>query len=115
MDYFKEVNEGKTFTFPHCWKELRGSPKFEEGFESYMASLMGSKTAKDASVIDLDGGQPATSSTSRASRPRGHKATKADMKRDVATLHLVGTLKDLYAEKEMSNGMRGNVGTRKTP
>ncbi|KAM0839524.1 hypothetical protein ACQ4PT_060269 [Festuca glaucescens] len=44
--------------------------------------------------------------TSRASRPRGHKATKADMKRDASALHLVGILKDLYAEKEMSTDKR---------
>jgi hypothetical protein len=64
------------------------------------------KNAKEATVIDLDGGVPCTSNTSRASRQRGHKSTKADMKCDASAMHLVGTLKDLYAEKEMSTNKR---------
>jgi hypothetical protein len=71
-----------------------------------MASLIGSKTAKDTTVIDLDGGQPCGSSASRASRPRGHKATKANMKRYASAMHLFGTLKVLYAEKEVSTDKR---------
>lgn len=43
LDYFKTVNEGRTFAFPHCWKDLRGTPKFDEEYEAYMASLIVSK------------------------------------------------------------------------
>jgi hypothetical protein len=56
LNYFKTVNEGRTFAFSQCWKELQSTSKFNEGYESYMARLIGSKTAKDATVIDLDGG-----------------------------------------------------------
>ena len=97
------MNEGRTFAFPHCWKELRGTAKFDEGFEAYKATLIGSKSA---TVIDADGGPACTSSTTRAVRPRGHKSTKADMKRDASAMHLVGTLKDLYAEKEEATDKR---------
>ncbi|KAM0870738.1 hypothetical protein ACQ4PT_039815 [Festuca glaucescens] len=67
-----------------------------------MATLTGNKTAKDATVIDLDGGQPCGSSASRASRPRGHKSTKADMKRDASPMLLFGTLKEMHADREAS-------------
>ncbi|KAK1684735.1 hypothetical protein QYE76_045583 [Lolium multiflorum] len=55
LEFYKTNNGEKTFAFPHCWKELQGTPKFQEG---YVATLTGNKTAKDATVIDLDGGQP---------------------------------------------------------
>ena len=106
LDFYKSNNEQKTFAFPHCWKELHGTPKFQEGYEGYMATLTGNKTTKDATVIDLDGGQPCGSSASRAIRPRGHKSTKADMKRDASAMQLVGTLKEMYADKEVSTDKR---------
>jgi hypothetical protein len=56
LDWYKSVNGEKTFAFPHCWKQLQGTPKFQEGYEGYMATLTGNKTAKDPTVIDLDGG-----------------------------------------------------------
>jgi hypothetical protein len=71
-----------------------------------MASLIGNKTAKGATVIGLDGGQPCGSSASYASCPRAHKAIKADMKCDASAMHLFGTLKVLYAEKEVSTDKR---------
>jgi hypothetical protein len=67
LEYFKEVNLGKSFTLPNCWKEIQGCPNFEEVYEAYKASLLGSKTAKDAKVNDLDAAQSYENTTSRAS------------------------------------------------
>ena len=106
LECYKANNGEKTFAFPRCWKELQGTPKFQEGYEGYMATLTGNKTAKDPTVIDLDGGQPCGSSASRASRPRGHKATKADMKRDASYMLLFGTLKEMHADREVSTDKR---------
>jgi hypothetical protein len=106
LDWYKSVNGEKTFAFPHCWKILTGTPKFQEGYDGYMATLTGNRTAKDATIIDLDGGQPCGSSASRASRPRGHKATKADLKRDASSMLLFGTLKELHADREVSTDKR---------
>nr|XP_051212172.1 glutathione S-transferase T3-like [Lolium perenne] len=106
LEFYKVNNGEKTFAFPHCWKELHGTPKFQEGYEGYMATLTGNNPAKDATVIDLDGGQPCGSSASRASRPRGHKSTKADMKRDASSMLLYGTLKEMHADREVSTDKR---------
>nr|XP_051190395.1 flagellar radial spoke protein 2-like [Lolium perenne] len=54
LDFYKSNNEQKTFAFPHCWKELHGTPRFQEGYEGYMATLTGSKTAKDATADQLE-------------------------------------------------------------
>ncbi|KAK1632304.1 hypothetical protein QYE76_006619 [Lolium multiflorum] len=86
--------------------ELHGTPKFQEGYKGYKATLTGNKTTKDATVIDLDGGQPCGSSASRASRPRGHKSTKADIKRDASSMLLFGTLKEMHADREVSTDKR---------
>nr|XP_051212270.1 uncharacterized protein LOC127329900 [Lolium perenne] len=106
LEFYKVNNGEKTFAFPHCWKELHGTPKFQEGYEGYMATLTGNNPAKDATVIDLDGGQPCGSSASRASRPCGHKSTKADMKRDASSMLLYGTLKEMHADREVSTDKR---------
>nr|XP_051229468.1 glutathione S-transferase T3-like [Lolium perenne] len=106
LEFYKVNNGEKTFAFPHCWKELHDTPKFQEGYEGYMATLTGNNPAKDATVIDLDGGQPCGSSASRASRPRGHKSTKADMKRDASSMLLYGTLKEMHADREVSTDKR---------
>ncbi|XP_071681400.1 uncharacterized protein [Lolium perenne] len=70
LEFYKVNNGEKTFAFPHCWKELHGTPKFQEGYEGYMATLTGNNPAKDATVIDLDGGQPCGSSASCKSSMR---------------------------------------------
>jgi hypothetical protein len=84
----------------------RGCPKFEESYEAYKASFLGTMTAKEVIVIDLDGGQPCGNTASYAIQVRGHKAIENDMKCDALDSHLVGTLKDLYVEKEMSTYKR---------
>jgi hypothetical protein len=68
-------------------------------------------------MIDLDGGQPCGNTASYAIQARGHKAIQTDMKYDALDSHLVGTLKDLYAEKEMSTYKRDKrkVGTKNRP
>jgi hypothetical protein len=42
----------------------------------------------------------------RASRPRGHKATKHDLKRGASTLAFHEILKELMAQKEEANAKR---------
>jgi hypothetical protein len=118
LGYFKEVNGGKYFTLPHCWKDMKDCPKFQEGYEAYKMPFVGSNSAKDATVINLDSVQPFARMSSRVARLRGEKTTKTNMKHDSLALHLLGTLKDLYVEKGVSNEKKNirtcHAGCRRT-
>jgi hypothetical protein len=69
--------------------------------------FLGSHSANDATVINLESAQPFARMSSRVAWLRGKKTTKTNMKHDSLALHLLGTLKDLYVEKGVSNEKRG--------
>jgi hypothetical protein len=96
LDYFKVIHK-KSFTMVHCWRELKECPKWTAGYEAYKKSLKNGGGAASA-VIDVEEEGPTKGAL--PSRPRGHKATKADLKPDASALALSKTLKAMMAEKE---------------
>lgn len=96
LDFFLEV-EKHQFLFSHCWKKLKDFPKWQASYAIYKREKAAGKH-HPGETVDLDSGDSAK--PIRGDRPRGHKATKQDMKRDASALALESTLKAVLAEKE---------------
>jgi hypothetical protein len=59
-----------------CWKELKECPKWEEGYAAYKKTLLGSKHAKDSTVIDLNRATPTSSTGTKASEEGARQPSK---------------------------------------
>jgi hypothetical protein len=110
LDFFKTANDGKAYNLVHCWRVLNDFEKWKQTYTYYKKSL---KNGNAPAAIDLEEeernkGAPATldleeeerNKGTLPGRPRGHKASKGDLKRDVAALALSETFKGYMAEKE---------------
>jgi hypothetical protein len=113
LEFFKNTYDNKAFTLIHCWKELRGAPKWEASYDAFKKGGGASyKGANDSSVIDIEedeGNNGGPSKVSRAARPKGHKASKADLLCDASSLALQETLKGMITEKDEANAKRDEL------
>jgi hypothetical protein len=81
----------------HCWRAVKNSREWWLGYEAYKISI---KNGRAHVAVDLDDEEEAPGKGSLPSWPRGHKATKTDLKRDASALALIETLKTMMVEKE---------------
>jgi hypothetical protein len=97
LAYFKEV-EKHAFTLSNCWLKLEDFDKWKASFLLWFKN--GKRTAEDN---DQD-----TPSEGRAyaKRPRGHKASKTDLRREASAIALGNTLKSVFADKEEASAKR---------
>jgi hypothetical protein len=107
LAYFKEV-EKHAFTLSHCWLKLKDFDKWKASFLLYFKN--GKRTAEDNDQdTPSEGG-------AYAKRPRGHKASKTDLRREALAIALGNTLKSVFADKEEASarGMSKGAGTRRS-
>ena len=99
MKYFRTQNENKPFTLMHAWKEIRNCAKWQDIYEVYKKDRkLGTK--EGSSVVDEEAGDGEGNSKGR---PKGQKASKADLVRGANAVALQSTLKVLIADKEVAS------------
>jgi hypothetical protein len=95
LDYFKIGHEGKSYSLVHYWRVLKDLEKWRLTYKAYKKSL---RIGKAPATVDLEEEDGEKGTLPR--RPRGHKATTNDIKRDAAALALSKTFKGWMANKE---------------
>ena len=110
MDFFKKVYKTK-FNLAHCWEMIKGCPKWTELYNSLKS---GGKKRANEDDEDVELGQ---GSNGRAVRPRGHKSTAQDAKREEAAAKLEATLKGCSkpTNPPLLHGTRRNAKIRRRP
>jgi hypothetical protein len=97
LGFFKEV-EKHAFTLSHCWLKLKDYEKWKTRFLLWFKD--GKRTTKDSDQeTPSEGG-------AYAKRPRGHKASKTDLRRVASAIALGNTLKSVFADKEEASAKR---------
>jgi hypothetical protein len=107
LGYFKEV-EKHAFTLSHCWLKLKDYEKWKASFVLWYKDAK--RTAEDnEQETPCEGG-------AYAKRPRGHKASKTDLRHEASGIALGNTLKSVFADrkKQVPRGMNKGVGTKRS-
>jgi hypothetical protein len=97
LGYFKEV-EKHAFILSHCWLKLKDYEKWKASF--ILSFKDGKRTAEDNEQETPDEGG------AYAKCPKGHKASKTDLRREASALALGNTLKSVFADKEEASAKR---------
>jgi hypothetical protein len=97
LGYFKEV-EKHAFTLSHCWLKLKDYEKWKASFILWFKD--GKRTTKENEQETLSEGE------AYAKHPRGHKASKTDLRREASALALGNTLKLVFSYKEEASAKR---------
>jgi hypothetical protein len=92
--YIKIIHK-KSYTMVHCWRELKKFPKWPYVIRPTrrVSRMVGGSAS---TVIDVEEEGPTNGVL--PSQPKGHKATKAELKGDASTIALIGTLKLMMVE-----------------
>jgi hypothetical protein len=93
----------------HCWRAIKNATNWRLSYEACKSSI---KNGGANVGVVLDGEVEAHGNNALPSQPRGHKVTKANLKRDGLTLALSETLKAMIAEKEDDIVKREDKGRR---
>jgi hypothetical protein len=97
LGYFKEV-EKHAFALSHCWLKLKEYEKWKASFVLWYKD--GKRTAEDnEQETPGEGG-------AYEKRPRGHKASKTDLRREASSIALGNTLRSVFADKEEASAKR---------
>jgi hypothetical protein len=90
--------EKHAFTLSHCWLKLKDYEKWKTSFLLWFKD--GKRTAEDNDQeTPSEGG-------AYAKRPRCHKASKTDLRREASAIALGNTLKSVFADKEEASAKR---------
>jgi hypothetical protein len=89
LEYFKSAYEGKSYSLVHCWRVLKDFKKWKLTYKSFKKTL---KNGKAPATMDIEDDDNDKATLPR--RPRGHKATTSDMKKDAAALALSKASRD---------------------
>jgi hypothetical protein len=90
LAYFKEV-EKHAFILSHCWLKLKDYEKWKASFLLWFKDVK--RTAEDNDQDTPSEGE------AYAKRPRGHKPSNTDLRREALTIALGNTLKSVFADK----------------
>jgi hypothetical protein len=101
LEYFKRAYDGKSYNLVHCWRVLKDFKKWKLTYKSFKKALKNGKAPASVDVEEEDDDKPTL-----PKRPRGHKATAFDMKKDAAALALSETFKGWMADKEEAIAVR---------
>jgi hypothetical protein len=97
LGYFKEV-EKHAFILSHCWLKLKDYEKWKASFILWFKD--GKRTADD-NEQETPGEDGAY-----VKCPKGHKASKTDLRREASALALGNTLKSVFTDKEEASAKR---------
>jgi hypothetical protein len=77
----------------HCWEKLKDAPKWRISYVSYNEAVR-----NGTSMLVVEGEDDEPRNKALPPHPRGHKATKDDLAREVLALPLSQTLEKIMAE-----------------
>jgi hypothetical protein len=83
----------------HCWLKLKDFEKWKGSFKLWYKD--GKRTTEDNDDEEVPG-----KGRAYKDRPRGHKASKTDLRRQASFLALENTLKSVFADKEEASAKR---------
>ena len=85
----------------HCWEKLKEANKWKLSYASYKEAVRNG-TAKDI----VDGEEKAPGENAHVRRPRGQKATKADLAREASAMAMAEALKSILANSQEAMAIR---------
>jgi hypothetical protein len=97
LGFFKEV-EKHAFTLSHYWLKLKDYEKWKTSFLLWFKD--GKRTAEDNKEDTPSKGG------AYAKCPRGHKASKTNLRHEASAITLGNTLKSVFADKEEASAKR---------
>jgi hypothetical protein len=118
LEHLKAAYDNKAFTLSHYWTVMKDSKKWEDSFalwqELEKKKGKGNGNTSTGDVIDLDGQRPCLGNpkgvglvaAGQKRRPPSHKATKADITRQIGSLAFQETFKELMTKKEEATAER---------
>jgi hypothetical protein len=83
----------------HCWLKLKDFPKWKDSFKLWYKD--GKRTAEDNEDEDVP-----SKGGAYKDLPRGHKASKTDLRRQASSLALENTLKSVFTDKKETSAKR---------
>jgi hypothetical protein len=83
----------------HCWLKLKDFPKWKERFEAWYKD-------RKRRVEDNEDEEVSGKGEAYKDRPRGHKASKMDLRRQASSIALENTLKLVFVDKEEASAKR---------
>jgi hypothetical protein len=83
----------------HCWLKLKDFPKRKDSFKLWYKDGKRSAEGNEDEEVPGKGG-------AYKDRPRGHKASKTDLRRQASSIALENTLKSVFADKEEASAKR---------
>ena len=82
----------------HCWQKLKEASKWKLSYASYKEAVKNGK-AKDL----VDGEDEAPCENAHVRRPRGQKASKANLAREASAMAMADALKSIMATSQEAN------------
>jgi hypothetical protein len=101
LEFVKRAYEGKSYNLVNCWRVLKDFEKWKLTYKSFKKTLNNGKAPAFVDIEEEDNDKPTL-----PKRPRGHKATTSDIKKDAAALALSETFKGWMADKEEAIAVR---------
>ncbi|KAK1687152.1 hypothetical protein QYE76_048000 [Lolium multiflorum] len=101
LERFNAVHK-KSYHMIHCWDKY--AQKWKTSFAAY------DEAVKNGTAVNLDGEYDDHDRQARPPRPRGHKATKADLAREAEAIAFTQSLEKMMAE---NHAALAAIGTRR--
>lgn len=99
LEKFRATHK-KGFHMVHCWDVLKNSNKWMTSFASY------NEAVRNVTAINLDGEDDDQGRPALPPRPRGHKATKADLVREAQAIAFTQSMEKIMADNRVALAAR---------
>nr|XP_051202675.1 uncharacterized protein LOC127316318 [Lolium perenne] len=99
LEKFRATHK-KGFHMVHCWNVLKDANKWMTSYAAY------NEAVRNGTAINLDGEDDDQGRPALPSRPRGHKATKADLQREAQALAFTMSMEKMMADNRAALAAR---------
>ncbi|KAK1663499.1 hypothetical protein QYE76_051658 [Lolium multiflorum] len=99
LERFNAVHK-KGYHMVHCWDKLKDAQQWKTSFAAYDEAM------KNGTAVNLDGEDDDHGRQALPPRPRGHKATKADLARAAQAIAFTQSLEKMMAENHVALAAR---------
>ncbi|KAK1589989.1 hypothetical protein QYE76_017865 [Lolium multiflorum] len=99
LERFTAVHK-KGYHMVHCWEKLKDAEKWKTSFAAYDAAV------KNGTAVNLDGEDDDHGRQALPPRPRGNKATKADLAREAQAIAFTQSMEKMMAENHAAMAAR---------
>nr|XP_051208285.1 uncharacterized protein LOC127325530 [Lolium perenne] len=99
LEKFRATHK-KGFHMVHCWDVLKNANKWMTSYAAY------NEAVRNGTAINLDGEDDDQGRPALPPRPRGHKATKADLQREARALAFTMSMEKMMADNHAAMAAR---------